>query len=94
MTSPRQRQRFRVEGRVQGVGFRAWAVRQARALSLAGVVRNEADGSVEVEAEGTAEALGRLEQSLHEGPTFARVRSVTRLEATDRDLPTEFRVDG
>jgi acylphosphatase len=88
------RQRFRVEGRVQGVGFRAWAARQARELSLAGYVRNASDGSVELEAEGSREALRHLEAGLHEGPPFARVRAVTPLETTGRPLPRQFLIDG
>jgi hypothetical protein len=43
-----------VHGRVQGVGFRYFVMREARALGLSGWVRNQADGSVEVEAEGAA----------------------------------------
>lgn len=86
------RRRFRVSGRVQGVGFRAWAVRRARELPVRGVVRNAADGSVEVEAEGAADALRRLEELLRRGPTLARVQAVKRLEPTDRRLGAGFDV--
>ena len=41
-----------VRGRVQGVGFRAWVVREATALGVEGVVRNRPDGSVEAEGVG------------------------------------------
>jgi len=68
--------RFRVEGRVQGVGFRAWTRRVADELSLSGSVRNLADGSVEVLAGGTGERVRAFEELLREGPRAARVRSV------------------
>jgi len=66
-----------VEGRVQGVGFRAFVVNQALALRLTGWVRNRWDGSVEVWAEGEKSALERLLSSLRRGPTAAWVRQVT-----------------
>ena len=65
-----------VSGRVQGVGFRYSAVRQARALRLAGSVANRSDGSVEVDAEGDAAALERLLAWLRRGPPGAYVREV------------------
>ena len=68
--------RFRVHGRVQGVGFRAFVVRAARSFDLAGGVRNEADGDVTVIAEGEEAALERLAAQLAEGPTAARVAGV------------------
>jgi acylphosphatase len=72
---------FRVEGRVQGVGFRAATCRRARQLGLAGQALNRADGSVEVVAEGPAEALAALEAWLREGPPLARVERLQRLPA-------------
>lgn len=66
--------RFGVVGLVQGVGFR-WFVREtARALDLAGWVRNEEDGSVVVMAAGSPDGLARLEAALRLGPDGARVR--------------------
>ena len=70
-----------VRGKVQGVGFR-WFVRErARALGLAGWVRNLADGSVEVVAVGDPAAVGRFRSSLGQGPPGAAVSAV-------EDLPT------
>jgi acylphosphatase len=86
------RRRYRVTGRVQGVGFRAWAVRRALELPLRGVIRNAADGSVEVEVEGGADALRRLEELLRRGPSLARVQSVTPLDPTDRVLADGFEI--
>ncbi len=66
-----------VRGRVQGVGFRQFVWTRARSLGLSGYVRNGPDGySVEVTAEGSAEALQRLLQHLHRGPFMARVDEV------------------
>ncbi len=70
------RSRFRVTGRVQGVGFRSWTGRTARALGLAGWVRNMPDGSVELEAEGPDERMDALREALWRGPAFARVTGV------------------
>ena len=63
----------RVEGRVQGVGFR-WVVREAAVdLGLAGWVRNLPDRSVEVLAAGDPSALATLRARLTDGPPHARV---------------------
>ena len=91
MAAPRVR--LRVEGHVQGVGFR-WFVREAaRRHGLAGTVRNLADGSVEIEAAGAADALEALEHAAREGPPGARVTSVrTEAVRTDAALPFPFAV--
>lgn len=69
--------RFVVEGRVQGVGFRAWTRRRALELGLRGHAVNLPDGRVEVVAAGTRVALAALHDALHEGPALARVERVT-----------------
>lgn len=79
---------LRVTGRVQGVGFRWWTRRTAGALGLRGAVRNRADGSVELSAEGSAEALRQLEEQLRRGPASARVRDVRRVEPS-LPVPTD-----
>ncbi len=68
-----------VQGRVQGVGFRWFALRQAEALGLVGWVRNQDDGSVEVVARGPSAAIGQMEEALRRGPSGARV---VHLEST------------
>ena len=68
--------RFVVSGRVQGVGYRAFAARVARALKIQGGARNLDDGRVEVIACGAVHALDRLEAALGEGPRLARVTRV------------------
>lgn len=57
-----------VQGRVQGVGFRAFTQRCAANLDLVGWVRNRWDGTVEVVAEGTKENLENLLRNLRRGP--------------------------
>lgn len=78
--------RFLVEGKVQGVWFRASTRDQALALGLRGHARNLADGRVEVLAVGTDEAIAALEQWLHRGPPLARVDRVERFPADERDV--------
>jgi len=70
--------RYVVQGRVQGVGYRYFVLKQADALGVHGFARNLGDGSVEVVAEGTKEALVDFEGRLREGPAFAAVSSVER----------------
>jgi acylphosphatase len=62
-----------VSGRVQGVGFRAFVVREARRLGLTGWVRNRSDGAVEVLAEGPERKLRELAALLRRGPPAAIV---------------------
>jgi acylphosphatase len=71
--------RYLVRGRVQGVGYRYFALKRAEQLALAGFVRNMPDGSVEVIAEGPDPALVEFEKNLRQGPSFARVEAVERL---------------
>lgn len=81
-----------VRGRVQGVGFRWFVAQQARALGLAGWVRNNEDGSVEVAACGAESVLLDLRRRLAEGPPAARVDAVDDIEASGGIADGEFRV--
>ena len=72
----RRRLELRVQGRVQGVCYRAFVRDEARALGLDGWVRNRPDGSVELLAEGEAEALAALVDRCTVGPPAARVDRV------------------
>ncbi len=58
-----------VRGRVQGVGFRWWAMGEARYLRLAGYAHNQPDGSVEIRAQGEDEAVGTMIRLVIEMPT-------------------------
>jgi acylphosphatase len=79
----REAARLVIEGRVQGVGYRWWAVETGRRLGLDGWVRNRADGSVEILALGTPAAIGQFVADCHSGPKGAAVRSVRRETAAD-----------
>lgn len=79
----REAMRLIIEGRVQGVGFRWWAVREATALGLDGWVRNLRGGKVELLAVGESGALQRLAELCHEGPPAAGVLRVDRSPADD-----------
>jgi acylphosphatase len=70
--------RYLVSGRVQGVGYRYFALRAAEALGVTGFVRNLADGRVEVVGEGPEEVLAEFASKLRQGPAFANVESVDR----------------
>lgn len=79
----RRIERFVIEGRVQGVGYRWWVQGEARRLGLAGWVRNRRDGSVELLAIGEPAALDALADRCREGPRAAAVVAVTRSDAED-----------
>lgn len=88
MSDETQRMELRITGRVQGVGFRNFTVRRAGRLpSVTGWVRNNADGSVSVVAEGLSSELDSLRDAVSEGPRMARVDS---LEETRDDPTGEF----
>ncbi|TAN07894.1 MAG: acylphosphatase [Rhodanobacteraceae bacterium] len=78
--------RFIVQGRVQGVFFRASTRDVALRLGLAGYAKNLTDGSVEVLASGNAEALDELNAWLQHGPPAARVERVAREDLPDQTL--------
>jgi acylphosphatase len=66
-----------IAGRVQGVGFRAFVEREARARGLRGWVRNLADGRVEAVLQGAERDVDYVVKSCRRGPPSAEVRSVT-----------------
>jgi acylphosphatase len=76
MSEPTQRLSALVYGRVQGVNFRYFTQQQAARLGLTGWVRNRADGTVEVVAEGPRPVLDDLTASLRRGPSAAAVADV------------------
>ena len=83
--------RLTITGRVQGVGYRDWAMTMARRLGLAGWVRNCTDGSVEALVVGDDQAVGEMIDACRRGPTMARVDNVD-IEPVDLDvLPEGFR---
>lgn len=86
--------RFVVRGRVQGVGFRWFVEREAHMLGIAGWVRNNHDGSVEVLAMGSRDQLMGLRSRLQQGPRAARVDDVEESEAKAIPGLNTFRIEG
>ncbi len=83
---PRCRRRIIFEGRVQGVGFRYTTASAARTYRVNGYVRNSADGSVELLAEGRVDSVEQLVRSL--GEHFAG--QIERQSVEELELPEQF----
>lgn len=81
-----------VSGLVQGVGYRFWTRRRARALGLSGSVRNRPDGTVAATFSGTAEAVADMIAACEAGPPGARVESVSVAERRDGPVPSGFEI--
>jgi acylphosphatase len=77
--------RLVIEGRVQGVGYRAWTAREASARGLDGWVRNRRDGSVEALFAGDADTVRLMVLACHKGPALAHVTRLTPEPAADPD---------
>ena len=77
--------RWFISGRVQGIGFRWFVVRQAVRLNIRGWTRNLADGRVEVLAAGHGEDLLEFEVAISNGPRLSRVDNVEKI-----DVPHEL----
>lgn len=75
--------RLRITGRVQGVGYRAWALDTARRLGLRGWVRNRADGSVEALVIGEEDSVATMVEACREGPVAACVAEVAVSETEE-----------
>ena len=86
------RRQFTISGKVQGVWFRAGTREQALLLGLSGYAANLADGRVEVQAQGAAEAVARLEQWLWQGPVLATVDSMDVMDMASMPQETGFRI--
>lgn len=82
-----------VRGRVQGVGYRVFALREAEFLGLDGFVANEAGGSVRVVAEGPRVALVALLARLEDGPPAGFVDRVIARWEPARGIGTGFRIE-
>ena len=90
--APVQAVRLLLGGRVQGVGFRAFARREAEKLGVRGTVRNLADGGVEVQAAADAETLARFKERLASGPSFGRVDAIDEAPAPGFEPPAGFHI--
>ncbi len=82
---------IKITGRVQGVGYRAFAKRTAMQLGLKGFVKNMMDGTVYIEAEGTKESLDRYVIQCQKGPGWAHVEHVKITESPPQSFK-EFKV--
>jgi len=90
----KSRAKLIIKGIVQGVNFRYYTQREARKYGIAGWVRNNADSSVEVLAQGTKEQLAGLRSRLRAGPRAARVDDVEEFETKPNSELTTFRIEG
>jgi acylphosphatase len=79
--------RYLVSGRVQGVGYRYFVTREAKALGVSGWVRNLADGRVEALVAGDETVLHAFEGRLWQGPPHARVSTLDSEAAEAPDRP-------
>jgi acylphosphatase len=84
--NPMLARRYVLEGRVQGVGFRYFVYHHAHLLRINGWVRNLADGSVEVHAEGVQESMSQFLSRIRSGPPFAVVADVRIHDVPVEDL--------
>jgi acylphosphatase len=86
--------RLHIQGRVQGVWYRGWAVDQAQELGLSGWVRNRRDGSVEALISGPEPAVQAMIERCRRGPSAARVDHLAEVPVSEaagpgfRQLPT------
>lgn len=81
--------RIFISGKVHNVGYRAWAIRRASELRLAGWVRNLKDGRVEILAAGDEDAVSALIEDCGTESEFSRVDAVVAEAATER-MPKGF----
>ena len=75
-----------VKGRVQGVGYRAWAEHEAIRRGLAGWVRNRRDSTVEAVFSGPAEAVATMIEALRRGPPGSRVDAIDQRDGNTDDV--------
>lgn len=82
----------RVEGHVQGVGFRQFTYKNALRLGLTGWVRNMSDGAVEAVAEGSQEQIEEWLTALKQGPPASRVDGLTIRRGNSEETFDRFEV--
>ena len=85
---------YRIRGRVQGVGYRYFALENALRLGVRGYVRNLPDGDVEAHAEGTEKILQKFHSALARGPSFSRVTEVIEEVAAVTQRYASFEIRG
>lgn len=81
-----------ITGRVQGVGFRFFALRAAQALGICGYAKNQVNGSVKVIAQGESAALQLFIKTLHNGPVRSKVENLYKTPLSAAREYTSFHV--
>jgi acylphosphatase len=92
VTQTRRTVRVRIEGRVQGVGYRAFVEQHARAHAIDGSVRNRRDGGVEALLSGPSTAIDAIIEHCRQGPRGARVDWL-HVDDVDLSVATGFRIE-
>ncbi|MGP4059984.1 acylphosphatase [Halobacillus litoralis] len=88
-----ERKQITVHGRVQGVGFRAATKQVADQIGIYGLVKNQPDGTVLIEAEGPTDQLSRFIKEIEDGPTpFSKVENMDVQEKDQLDNHKKFKV--
>jgi acylphosphatase len=84
--------RIKVYGKVQGVGFRYYTLRQANKLGVKGWVRNVQDGTVEIVAQGDPASLDRLSAAVKQGSPASEVKRIHVEEIDGMNRYSSFQV--
>ena len=80
--------RLTITGRVQGIGYREWAIATGQKLGVTGWVRNRSDGAVEALIVGEDTAVGTMIDACRHGPALARVEEID-IDPVDLDILPE-----
>ncbi|MFO1242519.1 MAG: acylphosphatase [Rickettsiales bacterium] len=78
-----------ISGRVQGVGYRAWTVKNAERLGLTGWVRNRTEGTVEAVLAGDAASVDEMIEACRKGPLAAKVTDI-QIRGWDESVAAHF----
>ncbi|MCH2547533.1 MAG: acylphosphatase [Alphaproteobacteria bacterium] len=81
---------LRISGKVQGVGYRDWAVKAATDLQLSGWVRNRADATVEALVAGDEAAVKEFIAQCYKGPVMAKVTAIDSKNISISEVPAGF----
>ena len=86
--------KINIKGKVQGVFFRASTLEVAKNLNLSGTVKNEPDGSLSIEVEGTRDQMEAFLKWCHKGPRLASVKEVRITQSSSLRNFQNFRIVG
>ncbi|KAI6864321.1 hypothetical protein KC318_g16379 [Hortaea werneckii] len=85
-----KRIQYTVEGEVQGVNYRAWAVSKAKDLDITGYAKNASNGTVVGEAQGTSDSVKQFVDSLYKAPSPAMVSKVESSDMQTKEGDSGF----